>query len=133
MQKNAKKCCISQKKKIEYSGRVTMTVSSNLSINQVKGDFVNMNVTNPRHIGGAQSKGTLGGVSFGDMLSAFIEKANDMENRSAELTNQMAIDPDSVDIADVQIAAEEAEMSVLFTKNIVDKAIRAYKEIINLR
>ena len=110
-----------------------MTISSNLSINQVKGDFVNMNVTNPRHIGGVQSKGTLNGVSFGEMLSAFVEKANDMENRSAALTNQMAIDPDSVDIADVQIAAEEAEMSVLFTKNIVDKAIRAYKEIINLR
>ena len=32
-----------------------------------------------------------------------------------------------------QIAAEEAEMAVLFTKNIVDKAIRAYKEILNLR
>ena len=45
----------------------------------------------------------------------------------------MAVDPESVDIHDVQIAAEEAEMAVLFTKNIVDKAIRAYKEILNLR
>jgi flagellar hook-basal body complex protein FliE len=84
-------------------------------------------------MGGVRKDSALQKVSFGDMLGSFVEKANDLEINAMNLTNKMAVDPDSVDIADVQIAAEEAEMAVLFTKNIVDKAIRAYKEITNLR
>jgi len=45
----------------------------------------------------------------------------------------MAVNPESVNIHDVQIAAEEAEMAVLFTKGVVDRVIRAYKDITNLR
>ena len=62
-----------------------------------------------------------------------IGNVNDLENKAIELTNQMAVNPESVDIHDVQIAAEEAEMAILFTKGIVDRVIRSYKEIINLR
>ena len=67
------------------------------------------------------------------MFNKAIGEVNDLENKSTALATQLAVDPESVDIHDVQIAAEEAEMAVLFTKNIVDKAIRAYKEILNLR
>ena len=49
------------------------------------------------------------------------------------ITNQMIMNPDSVNIHDVQIAAEKAEMSVMFTKGIIDRAIRAYKEITSVR
>ena len=105
-----------------------------LSINQLKGDFVDLRVTNERHIGGNEKDAAESiGSTFGDMLKHFVHKTNELELNSTELTNRLAIDPESVDIHDVQIAAEEAEMAVLFTKGIVDRVIRAYKEITNLR
>jgi len=106
-----------------------------LSVDKISGDVVNLKVTNQKHISGAQKETgeEVNGSSFGDLLKSFVDKTNDLELKSTELSNMMAIDPDSVDIHDVQIAAEEAEMAVLFTKGIVDRAIRAYKEIVNLR
>ncbi len=107
-----------------------------LSIDKLKGDLVNLKVTNERHIGGELPKVNANDKvtdSFANLLKEAIGSVNEMENKAIELTNQMAVNPESVDIHDVQIAAEEAEMAILFTKGVIDRAIRAYKEIINLR
>lgn len=107
-----------------------------LSTDKLKGDLVNLKVTNQRHIGGDLPKVNTSDKitnSFANLLKESLSNVNDMENKAIELTNQMAVNPESVDIHDVQIAAEEAEMAVLFTKGIVDRVIRSYKEIINLR
>ncbi|OHD11081.1 MAG: flagellar hook-basal body complex protein FliE [Spirochaetes bacterium GWD1_27_9] len=107
-----------------------------LSINDVKGDFVNLKVANNKHIGDKNLQKQSGDPvvsSFADMFNKALNDVNDMEIKSTELTNQMAVNPESVNIHDVQIAAEEAEMAVMFTKGIVDRVIRAYKEITNLR
>jgi flagellar hook-basal body complex protein FliE len=107
-----------------------------LSVNDVKGDLVSLKVTNPNHITDSnvkEQKASSVEGSFADMFNSAIGKVNDLELKSQDLASQMAINPDSVNIHDVQIAAEEAEMSVLFTKGVVDRVIRAYKEITNLR
>ncbi len=107
-----------------------------LSVNEVKGDFVGLKVTNKNHIIGKGQKEVTGDKvvsSFSDMFNKAFNDVNELELKSIDLTNQMAIDPDSVNIHDVQIAAEEAEMAVMFTKGIVDRVIRAYKDITNLR
>lgn len=107
-----------------------------LSINEVKGDFVDLRVTDKNHIGGNESKSKSGekvASAFSEMFNNAFNEVNDLELKSINLTNQMAIDPESVNIHDVQIAAEEAEMAVMFTKGIVDRVIRAYKEITSLR
>jgi flagellar hook-basal body complex protein FliE len=107
-----------------------------LSTNNVNGDFVNLKLTNPRHIAGVsgsnQPKEPVVS-SFADMFNKALNEVNELEVTSKNLATQMAIDPDSVDIHTVQIAAEEAEVAVLFTKGIFDRVIRAYKEITNLR
>jgi flagellar hook-basal body complex protein FliE len=107
-----------------------------LSNNQVTGDMVGLKVSRKNHIADTvqqTDKSDPMAKSFADMFNNAIGEVNNLEIRSTELTNQMAIDPDSVNIHDVQIAAEQAEMAVMFTKGIVDRVIRAYKEMTSLR
>ena len=107
-----------------------------LSVNEVQGDLVSLKVANKNHIGGKELQSNAGEKvvsSFSDMFNKAFNDVNELELKSIDLTNQMAVDPESVNIHDVQIAAEEAEMAVMFTKGIVDRVIRAYKEITNLR
>lgn len=107
-----------------------------LSTSQVSGDIVRMNSVYENHITDTKrssAKGEKVTSSFAQMFNKAIGEVNDLENKSTALATQLAVDPESVDIHDVQIAAEEAEMAVLFTKGLVDRAIRAYKEILNLR
>lgn len=107
-----------------------------LSVSDVKGDLVSLKVTNKNHITDQVQKNkttdSLEG-SFADMFNNAIGKVNDLEIKSQDLANQMAINPESVNIHDVQIAAEQAEMAVLFTKGVVDRVIRSYQSITNLR
>jgi len=109
-----------------------------LSTNDVNGDFVNMKLTNPRHIAGLsgsnQQKEPVVS-SFAEMFNKALNEVNELEIKSTNLGIQLAANPEvSIDdIATVQIAAEEAEMAILFTKGILDRVIRAYKEITNLR
>lgn len=107
-----------------------------LSNSQISGDIVNMKSLYQNHIvdgAKAAGKGEKVVSSFAEMFNKALGEVNQLELKSTELAVQMAADPESVDIHDVQIAAEEAEMAVLFTKGLVDRAIRSYKEIINLR
>lgn len=107
-----------------------------LSNSQISGDIVKMNSVYNNHItdsGTAPKKGEKVVSAFADMFNSAINEVNDLELKSTELANKMAVDPDSVDIHDVQIAAEEAEMAVLMTKGVIDRVIKAYKEITNLR
>jgi len=107
-----------------------------LSVNEVQGDFVSLKATNKNHIVGKEINVATGDKvvsSFADMFNKAFNDVNELELKSIDLTNQMAIDLDSVNIHDVQIAAEESEMAIMFTKGIVDRVIRAYKDITNLR
>jgi flagellar hook-basal body complex protein FliE len=50
-----------------------------------------------------------------------------------DLTQRMITAPDSVDVHDVTIALAEANLAISMTKAIVDRALTAYREIINVR
>ena len=106
------------------------------SINDVTGDIVSLKVTNKNHILGSENqvKSNDNVVSgFADMFNSAFNDVNNLELKSNEMTKQLAVNPDSVNIEDVQIASEESEMAILFTKGIVDRVIRAYKEITSIR
>jgi len=109
-----------------------------LSTNSVSGDFVNMKLTNPKHIAGVSGNNQPKEMvisSFAEMFNKALNEVNELEVKSTNLGIQLAANPEASidDIASVQIAAEEAEMAILFTKGILDRVIRAYKEITNLR
>lgn len=102
----------------------------------VTGQRVNLEITNPRHI---QSKlhpmdpSMEGNQSFSSVLTGKLEEVNDLTNASTQLAQQFITDPDSVDVHDVTIAMGKANLAVSLTKSVVDGALKAYREIVNLR
>jgi flagellar hook-basal body complex protein FliE len=102
--------------------------------------------TDPRHLGGfskaskaskASAASTVAAVSpgadFGELLARAFNQVNELQHNSMELGQRLITDPESIDIHDVTIAMAEANLSLSMTKAIVDRALRAYKEIISTR
>ena len=71
-----------------------------------------------------------------DFKSKVIEKLNQVnaiQQESLELTRRMTVDPDSVDAHDVMVSLAEANMSLNLTKAILDRVIRAYRDLTGAR
>ncbi len=100
------------------------------------GDVVKLARTNPRHLAGFGERPAAAPgpeQSFGNMLFGALGSVNDAQLKSMDLTQQMITNPDSVNVHDVTIALAEANLALSMTKSIVDRALSAYREIINLR
>ncbi len=100
-----------------------------------QGDLVRLNATKPGHIGFEQPAEAPDRfmTAFGRALRGAFNRVNDLQQESNRLTRAMAVNPDSVDIHDVTIAAEKARLSLTLTKSIVDRVTQAYRELINMR
>ncbi len=116
----------------------TMTPSSRyLSSRDVSGHIVPLRRSDPRHLGesvrgvsAVEEKPTTG---FGRLLAQAFGTVNDKQIDATQLGQQMITDPDSVNVHDITIAMAEANLSLSMTKSIVDRALRAYREIISTR
>lgn len=100
------------------------------------GDVVTMARTNPKHLAGVDERpAEAGGVesAFGELLLKALNQVNDSQVTAVDLAQQMITDPDSVDVHDVTIALAEANLALSMTKAVVDRALTAYREIINVR
>ena len=104
---------------------------------QAMGDLVSMNQTNPKHMGKdgvtVEKSGSDFGSMLGNMVVNGVNQVNELQQASFSLNQAFITDPDSVDSHDVTIAMREATLALELTKAVVDKAISAYREIINLR
>lgn len=104
---------------------------------QVTGDVVEMKRTNPLHLDAAGQVGPVGGTKpkndFQNMLLTAINGANDVTQKSLSLEKQAIVDPQSVNAHDVMIALGESNMAISLTKAVVDRVLRAYQDIINIR
>jgi flagellar hook-basal body complex protein FliE len=99
------------------------------------GDQVRLRATNQAHFGRREAEVADEEfmTSFGKAMKRAFYRVNDHQKRSDELTRALAVNPDSVDVHDVTIAAEKARLSLTLTKSIVDRITQAYRELINLR
>jgi flagellar hook-basal body complex protein FliE len=104
-----------------------------LKSNQVHGDSVRMRKTHPLHMSGPGEKPAIGGLKFGDVLMDQMNRVNDAQNKSLEITQRMVTDPESVEPHDVTIALAEANMSLSIAKGVMDRVVRAYRDITNTR
>lgn len=118
-----------------------------LAIRELRGDAVSLTRTDPRHLRGFSraNKASMASptavtsltaspeANFGELLSRAFNQVNELQYNSMELGQRMITDPESIDIHDVTIAMAEANLSLSMTKAIVDRALRAYKEIISTR
>ena len=76
--------------------------------------------------GGAEQK-------FGDLLLGALGDVNQSQLKAMDLSQRMVTDPGSVNVEDVTIALADANLALSMTKAIVDRALAAYREIINIR
>ena len=107
-----------------------------LDIGQVSGNQVDVLRTNPAHIHGRVHEGQLNddeASSFSNMVIDALNGVNSLAQESTQLTEQYIINPDSLDVHDVTIAMGKANLAISMTKSVVDNAIKAYREIINIR
>jgi flagellar hook-basal body complex protein FliE len=102
---------------------------------EVHGDMVSLNVTHRSHFGAPKEKVSDDEfvTEFSNALRDAFQRVNSIQKTSDELTKQMAVSPESVDIHDVTIAAEKARLSLMLTKSVVDRITQAYRELINMR
>ena len=107
---------------------------NNIGSNPV-GDLVGMKSSNTRHYGvqPAQAKTDDFLTKFGDSVKEALQDANNMQIQSDRLATQMVRKPDSVNVHDVMIAAQKAQLSLDLTKQVLTRAVQAYQNITNLR
>jgi len=102
--------------------------------NQVTGDQFRLAQTDPRHFAGKHDpKSAESSSNFGDMLVGSLTDVSNLEKEHNRLAVQAVANPESVNPHDVTIAAAKANMALSITKNVVDRVIRAYQDIINMR
>ncbi|MDR1894729.1 MAG: flagellar hook-basal body complex protein FliE [Spirochaetales bacterium] len=114
-----------------------------LPVQEAQGDLLILVRTNARHFNqqgvmGADPNAPPPERSFAALLSqglaGTVGRVNDIYQESQRLTTQAMVDPDSVkDINDVVISIRQATMALEVTKAVADRALSAYREIINLR
>lgn len=106
-----------------------------LSANMVKGDIIPLKTTWARHHNGLAPKEVMESTAanFAEALNLALQKVNDQQIEAEKLAIQMVAEPGSVEAHTVMLAAEKARLSLTFTKTMADLAIRAYRELINLR
>jgi len=100
------------------------------------GHVVKMKVSDPLHYTGnaaIKREGDDVSGSFADVLNNAVTKVNDLQVDAQDQVQQMIYEPEKVDIHQVMIANQKAEISLAFTKAVRDGAINAYRELMNLR
>lgn len=70
---------------------------------------------------------------FGELLLKALDDINQKEIKAKELQELAAISPEEVNVHEVIIAEEEARLSLLFAKTVIEKGITAWKDLLNLR
>ena len=73
------------------------------------------------------------GSFFYDKVVNALDLVNDRVITSDKLTEELIARPNEVNIHDVSIAIQKAQISVDLTKNVIQRAVSSYQSIINLR
>lgn len=106
-----------------------------LSATQVSGHELTLARSDPRHFAGRldpRQSGSQEGT-FASMLLDSLNSVNAQQQTADNLAVRAVIDPESVNVHDVTIAAAKANLSLSITKSVVDRVIQAYREIQNVR
>lgn len=70
------------------------------------------------------------GPSFSDVLRSALREVNDLQTKSDELTQKLALG--DADIHTVMIAAQKAELALRLTISVRNKVLEAYQEIMRM-
>ncbi|OHE76457.1 MAG: flagellar hook-basal body complex protein FliE [Treponema sp. RIFOXYC1_FULL_61_9] len=117
----------------------------------ISGDRIPMAITNPRHLvpktgryeASGEAVSALGSKvgaeavlktgSFEDAMLKALDGVNADQAESSQLMKDMITDPDSVDAHDVTTAMARANLSLNIARTVMDRIVKGWKEVINLR
>jgi len=113
---------------------MAMDLLSSLS---AQGNVIEQLRSDPRHfdVNGKMGPLASGGTkaTFQDAMISAMEGINSDQIKATDLYQKMITNPDSVDVHDVTLAGAQAQMSLNLAKNVVERGLQAYRDIINMR
>jgi flagellar hook-basal body complex protein FliE len=71
--------------------------------------------------------------TFEDSMLQALDKVSAYQQISGNLAQQAITDPGSVDVHDITIAQAEASMSLNITRNVLNRIVQGWRDIINTR
>lgn len=108
-----------------------------LSSLSAQGNQIEQLRSDPRHFDVTGKMGPLDTgatkATFQDAMISAMEGINSDQIKATDLYQKMITNPDSVDVHDVTLAGAQAQMSLNLAKNVVERGLQAYRDIINMR
>jgi len=74
-----------------------------------------------------------GAGTFEHAMLQALDKVSGAQQHVSELEKEAIINPDSVDIHDITIAQAEASMALNITRNVLNRLVQGWRDIINTR
>jgi flagellar hook-basal body complex protein FliE len=71
--------------------------------------------------------------TFEDTMLKALDKVSAYQQISSNLAQKAITDPGSVDVQDITIAQAEASMSLNITRNVLNRIVQGWRDIINTR
>jgi flagellar hook-basal body complex protein FliE len=81
----------------------------------------------------AASEETAKKVNFADALAASLNQVNAAQSRAEKLGQRFALGDDSVNLSDVMIAGQKANIAFQATVQVRNKLVSAYHDIMNMQ
>lgn len=83
--------------------------------------------------GGLSPLGQKPEPTFQDAMLLALNGVNQDQLDSSSAIEQMLVDPESIEAHEVTIAMSKASMSLNITRTVLDRVVRAWKDLINTR
>ena len=71
--------------------------------------------------------------TFEDAMLGALDKVSAYQQFASDLHQRAITDPDSVDVHDITIAQAEASMSLNITRNVLNRLVQSWRDVINTR
>jgi flagellar hook-basal body complex protein FliE len=71
--------------------------------------------------------------TFSEVMLGALDKVSAYQQFSSSLNQAALVDPDSVNVEDVSIAMAEASMSLNITRNVLNRIVQGWRDLINTR
>ena len=71
--------------------------------------------------------------TFSEALLGALDKVSAYQQFSSNLNQAALLDPDSVNVEDVSMAMAEASMSLNITRNVLNRIVQGWRDLINTR
>jgi flagellar hook-basal body complex protein FliE len=79
------------------------------------------------------AEGAIRSGTFEDTMLQALDKVSAYQQTSSDLAQKAITDPGSVDIHDITIAQAEAGMALNITRNVLNRIVQGWRDIINTR